>query len=113
MLPVLVDMQALLRYSDDSGGDYLVAMIVAWSVTYLAAAGVTVWHAVRRGDLATLRRGAAFTKLAGIPFFVMNFVILGVIVQSLLFVVDIVSSLVAAARARRVLAVGAPSPIPD
>lgn len=24
VLPVLVDMQALLRYSDDRGGDYLV-----------------------------------------------------------------------------------------
>lgn len=88
VLPVLIDLPALLRLSEDSGGDYLLVMIAAWTVIYLVAAVLTIRDAVRlvrHGDVRGLRRGALFTKLAGIPFFVLNFLILGLIVQSLLF----------------------------
>lgn len=87
VLPLVIDIRALIR-ADDGDGSYLTVMLVGWTVLYVIAAGVAVWDTVRmvrRHDLDGLRRAALFTKLAGIPFFVMNFVILGFIVQSMVF----------------------------
>lgn len=167
VLPLLVNIPELLHVSPDTSANVLAVLVAVWGALYAAAAGVAIWDTVRlvrQRDLEVLRRAAIFSKLAGIPFFVMNFVVFGVlthatlflgvgfiigpvamvftylvmlptsaygigclvalkrvpavsptylgghVVLHLMFVVDIISTLVVAGRARRVLRYGPPPP---
>ncbi|TDE89464.1 hypothetical protein EXU48_20045 [Occultella glacieicola] len=92
LLTVIVLFSGLLPNVEDTGsgeGGGDTSMIFGiWCGLYLVASALTIWDAVRgarRGDLAGLRRGAVFVKLAGIPFFVLNFLFLWLITTGLLF----------------------------
>ena len=88
LLAALIDLPALTQLAEGDAGSNLRTLITVWTTVYGVAAAVAITDTVllvRRGDLTGLGRGAVFTKLAGIPFFVLNFVILGFLVQSTLF----------------------------
>lgn len=58
----------------------VVLLVVVGVVTYAVAAALAIREAIilaRRRDLAALRRSTMLVKVAGIPFFVLNFALLG------------------------------------
>lgn len=78
----------LLRRSGQDVGHLVPPVLGAWAVVYAVAAGLAVREAVRLlrlRDLDRLQRATKLVKLIGIPFFVLNFVLLSTFVVATAF----------------------------